>query len=66
MTKNEIFMKNSIDMLFPYVKLLLISGKGICMEDRCMKMISYMEERVLVIIDIVIRVLGGIIIMGTC
>ncbi len=59
-------MKISIDMHFPYVKLVLISRKGIFMKDRCMKMISYMEERVLVIIDIVIRLLGGLIIMGTC
>ncbi len=53
-------------MRFPYAKLILIDGKGICMEDRCMKMISVMKERVLVIIDIVIRLLGGLIIMGTC
>lgn len=60
-------MKNSIDMHFPYDKLVLINGKGVRMKDRCMKMISVMKERVLVIIDIVIlRVLGGLIIMGTC
>jgi len=59
-------VKKSIDMRFPYAKLVLIDGKGICMEDRCMKMISVTKERVLVIIDIVIRLLGGLIIMGTC
>lgn len=60
-------MKISIDMCFPYVKLVLIDGKGIRMKDRCMKMISVMKERVVVIIDIVVlRLLGGLIIMGTC
>ena len=60
-------MKKSIDMHFPYVKLVLINGKGICMKDRCMKMISVIEQRVVVIIDIVVlRLLGGLIIMGTC
>ena len=53
-------------MCFPYAKLIVIDGKGICMEDRCMKMISVTKERVLVIIDIVIRLLGGLIIMGSC
>ena len=59
-------MKKSIDLCFPYAKLIVIDGKGICMEDRCMKMISVTKERVLVIIDIVIRLLGGLIIMGSC
>ena len=67
MTRNVIKMKNSIDMRFPYVKLIVISGKEILMLDRCMKMISYVEDRVLVIIDVVVlRVLGGLIIMGSC
>lgn len=65
---NEILLKNSIDMDFPYVKLVLISRKEIRMKDRCyMKMISFIEEKVLVIIDIVVlRILGGLIIMETC
>ena len=60
-------MKKSIDMHFPYVKLIVIR-KMIYMKDRCyMKMISYTKERVLVIIDIVIlRILGGLIIMQSC
>ena len=60
-------MKISIDMRFPYDKLVLINGKGISMEDRCMKMISVIKDRVTVIIDIVVlRLLGGLIIMETC
>ena len=61
-------MKISIDLYFLYVKLVLINRKEIFMKDSCcMKMISFIEQKVLVIIDIVVlRVMGGLIIMGTC
>lgn len=65
---NVINMKISIDMGFPYVKLIVISGKEISMKDRCyMRMISVIKNRVVVIIDIVVlRLLGGLVIMETC